>query len=159
MKLQLRQFVKPFGEETPSVSPLELINQSQSVCKLDDQWMSRRGSIVRHFLTIARASARNPDGPSSHRWGTPSVRILKGAEVRAGGGLPLKCIVRDVSTTGARIERRGSIMSDFFRLSFDDLEWPQETPCEVVWRDSDAMGVKFEAPIAVPDNILAQAAD
>ena len=75
------------------------------------------------------------------------------------GGLPIRCIVRDVSASGARIERHGPIMADFFRLSFDDLMWPQEISCEVVWRDSDAMGVRFEAPIAVPDNLLAEAAD
>jgi hypothetical protein len=86
----------------------------------------------------------------------PRFKVFKGAKVRIPGGLPIKCIVRDISAVGAQIERRGAIMSEFFRLSFDDPAWPQEVPCVVVWRDNEAMGVKFEAPVQIPDNLPAQ---
>ena len=84
----------------------------------------------------------------------PRIRVFKGAHIQVPGGVPIKCIVRDISSTGARIERRGPIMSDFFNLSFDDLVWPQDVGCEVVWRDDGIMGVKFVAPVAIPESLL-----
>jgi hypothetical protein len=107
---------------------------------------------------MEQARARFRAGGRSDRQSrraVPRFRVLKGAKVRIPGGLPIKCIVRDLSTSGAQIERRGPIMSEFFRLSFDDPSWPQEVPCVVVWRDNDIMGVKFETQIAIPENLPA----
>src|SRR5690242_15313883 len=71
------------------------------------------------------------------------TRIFKGARVQAPGSVPLRCVVRDISLTGARIDRPGPIAADFFRLSFDDPNWPQEVACEVVWRADEVVGVHF----------------
>lgn len=88
------------------------------------------------------------------RRGFARIRVFKGARIQVPGGVPIKCIVRDISPTGARIERRGPIMSDAFNLSFDDLVWPQDVACEVVWREDGIMGVRFAAPIAIPESLL-----
>jgi hypothetical protein len=110
-----------------------------------DEKQRDRRSPNRAARTERRAAAR--------------LGIFKGARIQVSGGVPIKCVVRDISPNGARIERRGPIMSDAFNLSFDDLVWPQEIACRVVWRADGIMGVEFEAAVAIPEAPSVPSAD
>ena len=114
------------------------------------KWVSLMGFAE---SPMDRRSTSRPWSGKSRR-AFPRIRIFKGARIQVPGGVPIKCIVRDISATGARIERRGPIMSDFFNLSFDDLVWPQDVACQVIWRDDGIMGVKFVDPVAIPESLI-----
>ena len=72
----------------------------------------------------------------------PRIKTFKGAKVVSPGALSLKCIVRNISETGAQIEIQRSV-ADQFELVFDDVATPSII-CRVVWRDYPRVGVKFE---------------
>ena len=73
-------------------------------------------------------------------------RVLKGAIVAYNNRRStMSCTVRDISDTGARIRVEGSINApDTFLLAIelDGLE----ADCEVVWRKSPDVAVRFVSP-------------
>ena len=80
---------------------------------------------------------------SSARRVAPRIKTFKGAQIVSPGALSLKCIVRNISKTGAQIEVQRSV-GDAFELVFDDSATPPQT-CRVVWRDYPRVGVSFDA--------------
>lgn len=73
----------------------------------------------------------------------PRRRILKAGVVAYNDRhTTLACMVRDISTTGARIRVDGSVSApDTFELliALDGLE----ASCEVVWRNGNELGARF----------------
>ena len=72
-------------------------------------------------------------------------RVLKGGKIRFNGNFStIDCVVRDLSTAGARLKLdHGAIVPDRFRLALD--QDGREFACEVRWRTLNQLGVEFEA--------------
>ncbi len=77
-------------------------------------------------------------GVGGHK--SPRFRTLKGAQIVWLTGVPVKCIVRNLSQTGAKIEVRNPI-PETFDLIFDNDE--SRHRCRVVWREELYIGVQF----------------
>ena len=71
---------------------------------------------------------------------SPRIRTLKGAKILRPTGSAIKCIVRDLSAAGAKIEVHSPV-PETFDLVFD-LDRSRRT-CRVVWRKEPMMGVQF----------------
>ena len=56
-------------------------------------------------------------------------------------GVPVRCTVRNVSETGAKLEVHEPVLQNTFDLVFD-LDQSRRSCC-VVWRKEPFMGVKF----------------
>lgn len=74
------------------------------------------------------------------RRSSPRVKTLKGAKILWPTGSAVKCIVRNLSETGARIEVHSPVPGTF-DLVFD-LDRSRRS-CRVVWRKEPMMGVRF----------------
>lgn len=74
------------------------------------------------------------------RRSSPRTRTLKGAQIVWPTGNPVKCIVRNLSDTGAKIEVHGPVPGTF-ELVFDSDR--SRRSCRVVWRKEPMMGVRF----------------
>jgi len=73
----------------------------------------------------------------------PRTRIFKSAQVSFNGTLH-GCIVRDISTLGARLVFVSTAdIPDSFSLTFDAAHTLR--PCRVVWRSDRMIGVEFQA--------------
>ena len=70
--------------------------------------------------------------------GSP-LTMLKGAQISWPTGAPVKCIVRDLSHTGAKVEVSTPV-PDTFDLVFGDQS---RRSCTVAWRKETQLGVKF----------------
>jgi hypothetical protein len=70
--------------------------------------------------------------------GSP-LTMPKDAQISWPDGAPVKCIVRDLSHTTAKIEVRSPV-PDVFDLVFGDQS---RRSCMVVWRKETKLGVKF----------------
>jgi hypothetical protein len=68
------------------------------------------------------------------------MRTLKGGQIVWPTGVPVKCIVRNLSQTGANLEV-GSPVPHTFELVFDGDQ--SRRSCTVVWRKETKIGVKF----------------
>jgi hypothetical protein len=76
----------------------------------------------------------------SDRRSSPRTKTLKGAQLFWPAGSAVKCIVRNLSETGAKIEVHSPVPATF-DLVFDcDLS---RHSCQVVWRKEPMMGVRF----------------
>jgi hypothetical protein len=71
---------------------------------------------------------------------SPRFRTLKGAQIVWLTGVPVKCIVRNLSQTGAKIEVHDPIPGTF-DLIFDNDQ--SRHRCRVVWREEFHIGVEF----------------
>ena len=81
---------------------------------------------------------------SARRW--PSC--LKG-QVRATDGRVIDCLIRDFSSTGARLELLGSTeLPASFELYFPLKQATFQA--HVRWRREDELGLSFETPIEAP---------
>jgi PilZ domain len=67
------------------------------------------------------------------------LTMLQAAQIAWATGAPVKCMVRDLSHTGAKIEVRSPV-PDTFDLVFGDQS---RRSCTVVWRKETQLGVKF----------------
>jgi hypothetical protein len=67
-------------------------------------------------------------------------RTLKGAQITWPAGSRIKCIVRNLSETGANIEVH-SVVPGTFDLIFDGDQ--SRRACRIVWRKETRIGVKF----------------
>jgi len=74
------------------------------------------------------------------RRSSPRTKTLKGAAIFWPTGNPVKCIVRNLSETGAKIEVH-SLVPGTFDLVFDCDR--SRRSCRVVWRKEPMMGVRF----------------
>lgn len=85
-------------------------------------------------------------GPAGLAPRQPRQNVLLGVEISGfGGGTPTKHRVRDLSSTGARIDRAGSLKAGSTVLvSVGVLE---QIGATVVWVRDDAAGLKFAEPI------------
>ena len=77
----------------------------------------------------------------SDRRGSPRIRTLKGGQIIWPNGTPVKCVVRNVSETGAKLEVHEPVLQNTFDLVFD-LDQSRRA-CRVVWRKEPRIGVKF----------------
>jgi hypothetical protein len=68
------------------------------------------------------------------------IKTLKGAQIIWVTGVPVKCIVRNLSQTGAKIEIHDPV-PEIFELVFDGDD--NHHPCRVVWRKEFLIGVQF----------------
>lgn len=99
-------------------------------------------------LALPAGGAADPSAPvegSNRR--NPRRRILKrGIIAYSGRHLTFECAVRDLSDQGAKL-----IVTDHRQVpdSFELLVELDgfEADCEVVWRRSDTLGVRFTAPL------------
>jgi len=83
------------------------------------------------------------DGPASRQ---PRQNVLLGAEISGfGGGMPTKHRLRDLSSSGARIDRAGALKAGATVLvSVGQLE---QVGATVVWVKEDSAGLQFAEPI------------
>jgi hypothetical protein len=79
-------------------------------------------------------------GADGTRHQNPRFRTLKGATIVWLTGIPVKCIVRNLSQTGAKIEVHNPIPGTF-DLIFDNDQARHR--CRVVWREEFNIGVEF----------------
>jgi hypothetical protein len=97
----------------------------------------RRGKTIDDRITIDdRRVATTP------RRGSSRIRTLKGAEIFPPSGASVKCIVRNLSETGAKLEVHSPVLHNIFDLIFDEDH--SRRSCCVVWRKEPWMGVKFQ---------------
>jgi hypothetical protein len=79
--------------------------------------------------------------PANQRRASPRIRTLKGAQIIWTNGAPVKCLVRNISETGAKLEVRDPVLQNTFDLVFDFDQ--SRHSCHVVWRKEPFMGVRF----------------
>jgi hypothetical protein len=77
----------------------------------------------------------------SHRRKAPRARTLRTAQIVWLGGDPVKCVVRNLSESGACLEVSEQIPRNTFDLIFDFDQ--SRRYCWVAWREPTRMGVKF----------------
>src|ERR671914_248998 len=77
----------------------------------------------------------------SDRRATPRLRTLKGAQIVWPTAAPVRCIVRNLSATGASLELHSPVPSSF-ELVFDGDQ--SRRSCSVVWRRETRIGVAFQ---------------
>ena len=103
---------------------------------------------------VDRRNDRHPPPPDiddrrtavENRRAAPRMKRLKGGQIVLPTGETVKCIIRNLSETGANIEVYGAV-SDDFTLIFDcDLS---RYTCRVMWRKPPRIGVQFQ----LPDNL------
>ena len=70
---------------------------------------------------------------------TPRFRTLKGAQILLAG-VSIKCVVRNLSQTGAKLEVHDPV-PESFELIFDSNQARRH--CRVVWQKENYIGVKF----------------
>jgi hypothetical protein len=75
------------------------------------------------------------------------MRTLKGAQIIWPTAAPIKCIVRNLSETGASLEVHSPVPPTFYIVFDGDLS---QRLCGVVWRKETRIGVKFL--IAAPES-------
>jgi hypothetical protein len=77
---------------------------------------------------------------------SPRRRVLKeGRIVFADGMRVIDCTIRDMSTEGARLLIANTVgLPDTFTLYEKSTGMPY--PASVAWRQSNALGIKFEGP-------------
>jgi hypothetical protein len=75
------------------------------------------------------------------RRGAPRLRTLKGAQIIWPTAAPVKCLVRNLSTTGATLELLNPVPGTF-ELVFDGDQ--SRRSCSVVWRRETRIGVRFQ---------------
>lgn len=87
--------------------------------------------------------APGPDGLAPRQ---PRQNVLLGAEICGfGGGTPTKHRVRDLSSTGARVDRAGSLkVGSTVLVSVGVLD---QVGATVVWVKDDSAGLQFAEPI------------
>lgn len=72
----------------------------------------------------------------------PRIRVLKGAKIVIGTSSVLDCVVRDLSSTGARIEIPNAIgLPEALDVTFDGGHTFR--PCRLKWRTLNETGVEF----------------
>lgn len=76
------------------------------------------------------------------RRASPRRRVLKGAQISWPYGIPVRCVVRNISATGAHIEVEDPVVQNIFDLILD-LDQSRHL-CRVVWRKGSRIGVKFQ---------------
>jgi PilZ domain len=104
----------------------------QELGRIDDRRRGRGpGGAERRKADLARRRA-------------PRMRTLKGAAITVpAGGTAVRCVVRNISETGACLELHSPVfLSHSFDLAFDDPDWTPRA-CRVVWRESRLLGVEF----------------
>jgi hypothetical protein len=77
--------------------------------------------------------------------GTPRQRTLKSGKIVFGGGsFSVDCTIRNLSSTGARLQVPTSVaIPDTFTL-VDAQSGGKGRPVTVVWRKGDLIGVRFD---------------
>jgi hypothetical protein len=71
----------------------------------------------RRVVDGKRADDRRTAGRD--RRSSPRVRTLKGAQIIWPNGAPVRCIVRNISETGAKLEAHEPVLQNNFDLVFD----------------------------------------
>jgi hypothetical protein len=74
------------------------------------------------------------------RRSSPRTKTLKGAQIIWRNGIPVQCVVRNLSEAGAKIVVHSPVPGTF-DLVFDCDQ--SRRSCRVVWRKEIQMGVKF----------------
>jgi hypothetical protein len=74
------------------------------------------------------------------RRSSPRTKTLKGAQLFWPAGSAVRCMVRNLSQTGAKIEVHSPVPATF-DLVFDSDQTRHS--CRVVWRKEPMMGVRF----------------
>ncbi len=88
----------------------------------------------------------DPDDPMHAPRRMPRQNVLLAAEISGfGGGVPTKHRIRDLSGSGARIDRAGSLkVGSTVLVSVGVLE---EVGATVMWVKDDSAGLRFAEPI------------
>jgi hypothetical protein len=102
--------------------------------------MDRPQATVVQFRCASSAVAREDEDDARR---AQRRRVLKaGIAASNDRHLTVRCLVRDMSATGARLKAEGSLtVPDTFELiiEVDGME----ASCEVVWRSGHEVGVRF----------------
>ena len=80
------------------------------------------------------------DGDRNRRI-SPRLKTLKGAQIIWPNGIPVKCVVRNLSETGAKLKVYGPVLRNIVDLVLDQDH--SRRSCRVVWRKEPMVGVKF----------------
>jgi hypothetical protein len=75
------------------------------------------------------------------RRGKLRIKTYKGAKIIWPNSAPVRCVVRNLSETGAKLEVHGLVLQNSFELVFD-LDQSRRS-CRVLWRKEPWIGVKF----------------
>jgi hypothetical protein len=94
------------------------------------------------YDTKTDTNFQNDDGRPRRR--LPRSKTFKGAELLWPNGVPVKCIVRNISETGAKLEVFGPVLRNVVDLIFDQDH--SKRSCRVVWRKERMVGVEFLPP-------------
>jgi two-component system cell cycle response regulator len=96
---------------------------------------ARAASVDESIIDDRRKSASN-------RRSSPRTRTLKGAQIIWDDSKsPVRCTIRNISKTGAKLEAHGLVVKNIFELVFD-LDQSRRS-CRVIWRKEPLIGVKF----------------
>jgi hypothetical protein len=78
----------------------------------------------------------------SERRQNPRMRVMKVAKIVIGTSSVLDCIVRDLSSTGARIQiQNATRLPKAVDITFDGGHTFR--PCQLKWRSAEETGVEF----------------
>jgi hypothetical protein len=70
------------------------------------------------------------------------IKTYKGAKIIWPNSGPVRCVVRNLSDTGAKLEVHGLVLQNSFELVFD-LDQSRRS-CRVLWRKEPWIGVEFQ---------------
>jgi hypothetical protein len=68
------------------------------------------------------------------------TKTYKGAKIIWHNSAPVRCVVRNLSETGAKLEVYELVLQNSFELVFDDQS---SRSCRVLWRKEPWIGVEF----------------
>jgi hypothetical protein len=83
---------------------------------------------------------------SSDRRQAPRSRTLRAGCIQWGNGHAAKCIIRNLSESGAQLEVRDPVPKTFELIIGNQMSGS----CCVVWRKESQIGVKFEGHLQLP---------
>ena len=75
----------------------------------------------------------------------PRMRVLKGAKIVLAASSILDCVVRDLTSSGARVKIPNAVnLPDDVAITFDGGRTCR--PCRVAWRTLHETGLQFTGP-------------
>ena len=106
--------------------------------------MLKKENNIFHGFSLLKEDTKtdtNPQIGDGPRRKSTRFKTFKGAELIWPNGVPVKCIVRNVSETGAKLEVSGPVLRNIVDLIFDQDH--SRRSCRVVWCKERMVGVEF----------------
>ena len=146
---QWRQIALNVGKKFPILTNDKLSVSSVNITSVDQKF---RCETRRNNAREERKMANTPKSSTSSNERRPKRRqrvLLGGIVAFADGSQSFKCLIRDVSETGARVFPRGQqVPSDFYLIHMRDR---LAYEAKVVWTNGKEVGVLFKKHIRLAD--------